>query len=189
MGIPADQLAAFDHRLSSPALLKVDTATSFTEIFPVSLINAWLPDIVIWASWSAVIPSASVPKETSSSTAPVITSDPVPQSADELSTKAADVTSAANTRFKVPTLPIVIVPIADWFLFIVNVVVNESAVLIFPFNVFAPLIIILAPAPWTSIWFPETSKVPSSETFEVIKLSLFVPVPATIISPVCEDPS
>ena len=31
-GIPADQLAAFDHRLSPPALLKVDIAVSYTHL-------------------------------------------------------------------------------------------------------------------------------------------------------------
>ena len=180
-------MATFDQRLSPPALLKVDTATSFTDSFPVLLITAWLPDIVIWASWADVIPLASVPKETSLSAAPVITRDPVPQSEDELSANAKVVTAAFKDKFKVPE-PIVMVSTADWLALIVKVC-SLFPVLIFPFKVFAPLIIIFAPAPWMSILFPEANKVPSSETLDVIKLSLLFPVPATIISPLYDDPS
>ena len=53
----------------------------------------------------------------------------------------------------------------------------------------APLTVIITPVAWTSISFPEASKVPSSETFETIVTSLFSVAPAAITSPVCEDPS
>ena len=119
-GIPADQFAAFDHKLSPPALVKVDTDITIAEIWPDVFITADSPAIVIWATWSSVSPSASVPKDTSSTPAPVITREPVPQSEDELSANATDVTAVANDKLKVP-LPIVIVPTADWFLLIVKV--------------------------------------------------------------------
>ena len=47
LGIPADQLAAFDHRLSPPALLKVDTAIEDPISLPVELISGVDPLRVI----------------------------------------------------------------------------------------------------------------------------------------------
>ena len=142
-GIPADQFAAFDHKLSPPALVKVDTDMTIAEIWPDVFITAASPAIVIWATWSAVSPLASVPKDTSLFPAPVILSVPVPQSADELSANAAEVTSASSVKFKFP-LPIVIVPRADWFLLRVRVKA-WFFVLILPLKTFAPLTIILWP--------------------------------------------
>ena len=188
-GIPADQLATFDQRLSPPALLKLDTATSSTESFPVSLITAWLPDIVIWASWADVIPLASVPKETSLSAAPVITTFPVPQSDDELSANAADVTSVASAKFNVPE-PIVIVPMADWFLLIVSVGL-KFPIAMFPLSVLAPFTVILAPSFVTFNEPADLRNVPSSATFEMIVTWLFVDAapPAVVRVPAYDDPS
>ena len=47
VGIPADQLAAFDQRLSTPALLKVDIVTEDPASFPVELITGVEPLRVI----------------------------------------------------------------------------------------------------------------------------------------------
>ena len=87
---------------------------------PELLIRGVDPLSDILANWDSVKPLASVPKDTSLFAASVITREPVPQSEDELSANATDVTSPSNDKLKVP-LPIVIVPTADWFLLIVKV--------------------------------------------------------------------
>ena len=96
----------------------------------------------------------------------MITTFPVPQSEEELSTKAKDVKSAANAKFNVP-VPIVIVPTADWFLLIVKVV-TLSPTAIFPLNVLAPFTETLTPSFVIFNRPPDFRKVPSSETFEII---------------------
>ena len=143
VGIPGDQFAAFDHKLSPPALVKLATNTSAAPIWPEELITGVTPPKEIWATWSDVSPLASVPKDTSLFPAPVILSVPVPQSADELSANAAEVTSASSVKFKFP-LPIVIVPRADWFLLRVRVKA-WFFVLTLPLKTFAPFTIILWP--------------------------------------------
>ena len=130
VGIPAVQLAALDQRLSPPALLNVDTTIWFAEIWPEEFIAASPPEIVIWASCSVVIAVLSVPKATSLSAAPVITTFPVPQSESLLTANFTDVTASANARFKFP-LPIAMVPIADWFFLTVRVK-GLFLVIIFP---------------------------------------------------------
>ena len=119
VGIPADQLAALDQRLSPPVLLKVEIKTEAVDSWPEELITGVDPLSNTRANWFSVKPLASVPKEISLFPAPVITRDPVPQSEDELSAKASEVNDSGTVKVKVP-LPIAIVPADDWFLLIVK---------------------------------------------------------------------
>ena len=115
VGVPVDQLASVDHRLSVPALSKVVVTTFNAAISPFALIWTADPFKVVLPSWSAVSPLALVPIETSLSWAPVITSFPrLCQVSLELSAKATEVTSSPISKFKFCS-PILIVPIADWF--------------------------------------------------------------------------
>ena len=60
----------------------------------------------------------------------------------------------------------------------------------FPFNVFAPFTVILAPSFVTFNNPPDFKNVPSSETFDIIVTWLFVfpPPPAVVRVPAYEDP-
>ena len=185
VGMPGDQLAALDQRLSPPALLKLATRTSAAPIWPEELITGVTPPNKTLANWALVKPLAFVPKEISLLPAPVMLSVAVPQSADELSANAAEVTSASKIKFKFPA-PIVIVPIADWFL----LKVRDKALpfdSIFPLKTFFPLIIILWPSEVSPVVInvPALRKVESSaeSTVKVVLLP-FIRIP-----PVWLDPS
>ena len=176
---------------SSETVNVSSTATGATLllIYPDELIVEENPSIVIWLSWSDVTPLTSVPIETWSTAAPVIARVPVPHSADELSANAADVTSSAITKFRVPE-PIVTVPMADWLSLIYSVGL-KFPIAMFPFNELAPFTVILAPSLVTFNKPPDFRNVPSSATFEMIVTWLFdvPPPPATVRVPAYEDPS
>ena len=160
VGMPGDQLAALDQRLSPPALLKLATRTSAAPIWPEELITGVTPPNKTLANWALVKPLAFVPKDTSLLPAPVILSVAVPQSADELSAKATEVTSESKIKFKFPA-PIVIVPRADWFWLKVRVKAL-SFDSIFPLKTFFPLRIIS----WPSEASPVVINVPALRKVE-----------------------
>ena len=157
LGIPLFQFKGFDHSLSPPPLVKVDTDTSGGAsdfIFPDASISNAVSPISSFDSWLVVNPLALFPKLITSSLKPVIIILPLPQLDEELSANAIEVTLGSMLKLILAESAIVINPAFDWLLFIVKFNVLSESTWIVLFKISSEFIVILPPV-FTIILVPD----------------------------------